>query len=71
QNQNSDAGNDAGGGQDSGAPDGGGAGNQHPPQSANQDERMLDMLERAPTLQQEAAKNRALRQGPSRGMEDK
>lgn len=71
QNQNSDAGSDGGNGQDSGAPDGGSAGNQPPPQSANQDERMLDMLERAPTLQQEAAKNRALRQGPSRGMEDK
>jgi hypothetical protein len=38
--------------------------------SVNQDERMLDMLERAPTLQQHDAKNRALKRGVS-GMEDK
>ncbi len=67
-----DAGSDAGNGGNSGPPDGGGSGGEPPPQpSVNQDERMLDMLERAPTLQQEAAKNRALRQGSSRGMEDK
>jgi Ca-activated chloride channel family protein len=38
--------------------------------SVNQDERILDMLERAPTLQQHDAKNRALQQRV-RGMEDK
>jgi Ca-activated chloride channel family protein len=71
QNQSPDAGSDGGSGQDSGTPDAGSSGQQPPPTSANQDERMLDMLERAPTLQQEAARNRALRQGPNRGMEDK
>jgi hypothetical protein len=57
---------------DAGAPD---AGNQQPePErqspSVNQDERILDMLERAPTLQQHDAKNRAL-QGRGAFMEDK
>ena len=32
---------------------------------------MLDMLERAPTLQQQAARNRALQRQPRTGMEDK
>lgn len=41
-----------------------------PPQSVNQDERMLDMLEMAPTLQQQNAKDRALRR-PVKGMVDK
>jgi Ca-activated chloride channel homolog len=59
-------------GPDAGAPD---AGNQQPePEqqspSVNQDERILDMLERAPTLQQQDAKNRAL-QGRGAFMEDK
>jgi hypothetical protein len=35
---------------------------QQPPQ--NQDERMLDMLERAPSVQQQDAKNRSLQQRP-------
>ncbi len=55
-------------GQDAGAPP------EPPPepqQSASQDERMLDMLERAPTLQQEAAKNRALMREMPPGMVDK
>lgn len=73
QNQNPDAGSDGGGGQDSGPPEDGGSPPQNPDRerNPNQDDRMLDMLERAPTLQQEAARNRALRQGGSRGMEDK
>jgi Ca-activated chloride channel homolog len=41
-----------------------------PPQSGNQDERMLDMLEGAPTLQHEDAKNRAAGRRV-RGMADK
>src|SRR6185436_7897066 len=43
-----------------------------PQESPNttQDERMLDMLEQAPTLQQHDAKNRALGRA-ARGMEDK
>jgi hypothetical protein len=57
-------------GPDAGAPD------QPPPEpeqqspSVNQDERILDMLEQAPTLQQQDAKNRAL-QGRGSFMEDK
>lgn len=42
-----------------------------PEQSASQDERMLDMLERAPTLQQEAAKLRARERQMPPGMVDK
>jgi Ca-activated chloride channel family protein len=64
---------------DSGQPDeqgqdGGQNADQPPPepeQGASQDERMLDMLERAPTLQQEAAKNRALQRDLPPGMVDK
>jgi hypothetical protein len=78
-----DAGNQ--GGNDSGAddgssppndrPDAGAPPEQQPPEpqsspSVNQDERILDMLERAPTLQQHDAKSRALKRGVS-GMEDK
>ncbi|MGE0324114.1 MAG: VWA domain-containing protein [Polyangiaceae bacterium] len=73
-----DGGNDAGkqdnkpdAGKDAGPNDGG----KPPPKakqppSVNQDDRMLDMLERAPTLQQEAAKRNALQQRV-RGLEDK
>jgi hypothetical protein len=80
-----DAGED-GGGDQSDAPDGGrqdagdrpdAAGSDQadrepppPEQSGNQDQRMLDMLERAPTLQQQNAKDRAL-QRRGGGMEDK
>lgn len=73
-----DGGND-GGDQNQSQPDGGAdAGNDGgapPPQdqqssSANQDERMLDMLEQAPTLQEEVAKSRAV-QGRVSGMQDK
>lgn len=41
-----------------------------PPQSASADDRILDQLERAPTVQQEAAK-KAAAQNHSRGMVDK
>ena len=41
-----------------------------PPESANADDRILDQLERAPTVQQEAAKKAAAR-NHSRGMIDK
>ena len=74
--------NDGGGGQDSGSD--GGNDNQPPPQQndagapppppqesqSSQDERMLDQLEKAPTVQQEAAK-KAASQRRVRGMADK
>jgi Ca-activated chloride channel family protein len=41
-----------------------------PRRDANQDERILEQLERAPTVQEHDAKNRAL-QGRTQGMEDK
>jgi len=61
-------GRDAGAGADAGSP-------PPPPESqrspsVNQDERILDMLEGAPTLQEHDAKNRALQRGSS-GMVDK
>ncbi len=67
-NQGGDAGgrsNDGGGAE----PDGG----REPPrsQNANQDERVLDMLESAPTLQQESAKNRALQRRTRSAAEDR
>ena len=40
-------------------------------QSANQDDRMLDMLEHAPTMQEQDAKNRAVQGRTRSGMEDK
>jgi Ca-activated chloride channel family protein len=50
------------------------AGQEPPPQpnkpNANQDESILDQLEQAPTVQQQDAKNRALK-GRTSGMEDK
>jgi hypothetical protein len=52
---------------DGGAPDGG---QQPPPTTATQDDRMLDMLESAPTVQLQDAKNRATRRR-ARGMIDK
>lgn len=75
---------DSGGGKDSGSdggqdaqdkqdqtPDAGGPdGTTPPPQNSSQDERMLDMLESAPTVQQQDAKNRAARR-KVRGMVDK
>lgn len=42
-----------------------------PSQGANQDERMLDMLEHAPTVQEQDAKNRAVQGRTRTGMEDK
>jgi hypothetical protein len=42
-----------------------------PPPKANQDERMLDQLENAPTVQQEAAKKNAQKRRVVRGMADK
>lgn len=64
-----DEGND--GGSDGGAPpeDDGGA-PPPPPPRANQDERMLDQLENAPTVQKEAAKKQATKRRV-RGMADK
>jgi len=70
-----DGGNDAGGPDaspnpppqqqpDAGAP-------PPPPSSADQDERMLDQLEKAPTVQQEAAKKVPHRARARGGMEDK
>lgn len=65
-----EAGNDSGAGpQDQ--PDAGAPPDQQESSSINQDERMLDMLERAPTLQQQAARNRALQRQTRTGMEDK
>jgi Ca-activated chloride channel family protein len=66
---------DAGDGQDAASPppptpEAGAPPSQPPPQSGNQDERMLDMLEAAPTLQQQDAKNRAAGR-KVRGMADK
>jgi len=61
------------GGEDAGPePDAAPSEQQAPPPEpqGNQDERMLDMLERAPTLQQESAKNRALQRRVG-GMVDK
>ncbi len=69
------------GGADGGGPDGGqdsatpprdppDAGPPPPPSKANQDERMLDQLENAPTVQQELAKKAAQRRR-GRGMADK
>ena len=61
------------GGEDAGQePDAAPSQQQEPPPEpqGNQDERMLDMLERAPTLQQESAKNRALQRRVG-GMVDK
>ncbi|MES1173017.1 MAG: VWA domain-containing protein [Myxococcales bacterium] len=42
-----------------------------PSQGANQDDRMLDMLEHAPTMQEQDAKNRAVQGRTRSGMEDK
>ncbi len=74
-----DSGKDSSAGEDSGAPD---AGQQPPPPSpkpdagppppprANEDDRMLDQLESAPTVQEEVAKKAAGRR-KVRGMADK
>ncbi|MEO7113569.1 MAG: tetratricopeptide repeat protein [Polyangiaceae bacterium] len=70
-----DAGKDGGGSPDAGPPpppqnepDAGAP--PPPPQSASADDRILDQLERAPTVQQEAAR-KAAAQNHSRGMVDK
>lgn len=42
-----------------------------PPSRQNQDERMLDQLENAPTVQQEAARQLGQKRRPARGMSDK
>lgn len=42
-----------------------------PPSRQNQDERMLDQLENAPTVQQEAARKQGQKRRPARGMSDK
>lgn len=49
----------------------GGAAPPPPPSRKNQDERILDQLENAPTLQQEAAKKQAEKRRAVRGMADK
>ncbi|HYQ04215.1 MAG TPA: VWA domain-containing protein [Polyangiaceae bacterium] len=71
-----DAGQDAGAPKPENQPDGGNDQQQKkpqqpPPQSANQDDRMLDMLEHAPTMQEQDAKNRAIQGRTRSGMEDK
>lgn len=72
-----DAGGDAGGNDNKSQPppkpdpkDDGDAGAPPPPSRQNQDERILDQLENAPTVQQEAAKKHA-RTRKVRGMSDK
>ena len=75
-----DGGSDGGGQPDSGGDDGGGdagpppqsdgGAEPPPPSNANQDERILDQFENAPTVQQEDAKRHAARR-KVRGMEDK
>ena len=73
-----DGGSDGGGGKDGGGDKDGGASQDPPPptpkeppkRNASQDERMLDQLENAPTVQQEAAKKRAQKR-QVRGVEDK
>jgi tetratricopeptide (TPR) repeat protein len=74
-----DAGTDGGGKNDNGDDAGRDAGSQQPPQGedaaapppkANQDDRILDQLENAPTVQQESAKKNAQRRRV-RGMADK
>jgi len=82
-----EGGSDSGGGrpdsgQDSGGEDGGNDASQPPPQqpdadkpqpptSLGQDDRILDQLENAPTVQQEAAKKAATRHQRRGGMADK
>jgi len=75
-----DASHDSGGPDSSGKPDSGpppppqpqdAASPPPPPPSANQDERMLDQLESAPTVQQEAARKAAGQRRRVRGMADK
>ena len=79
--KNNDAGKDSGGGKDSGAKDDPKEPPKPqpqppenkpppPPSRQNQDERMLDQLENAPTVQQEAARKQAQRR-KVRGMSDK
>ncbi len=83
--KNKDSGAKDGGGKDSGAKDAGGDDNKNkneppkppedagappPPSRQNQDERMLDQLENAPTVQQEAAR-KAGQKRRVRGMSDK
>jgi Ca-activated chloride channel family protein len=74
QSSDPDGGKDAS--EDTGAgprdqPDAGAPPEQQESPTVNQDERMLDMLERAPTLQQQAARNKALQRQVRSGMEDK
>jgi len=68
-----DAGSDGGAPKPQDQPDAGSdQQKQKPEQSqANQDDRTLDMLEHAPTFQEQDAKNRALQRRTRSGMEDK
>lgn len=85
-NDKPDGGNDGGGkpdaGKDAGEPDQNkpkpdkpeekpDAAPPPPPSRQNQDERMLDQLENAPTVQQEAARKQGQKRRPGRGMSDK
>jgi Ca-activated chloride channel homolog len=72
--QQKDAGADGSAPKPESQPDGGNEQQQPkqpPPQTANQDDRMLDMLEHAPTMQEQDAKNRAIQGRTRGGMEDK
>ncbi|HYQ31395.1 MAG TPA: tetratricopeptide repeat protein, partial [Polyangiaceae bacterium] len=75
QDQQKDAGSDASAPKPETQPDAGSEQQkpkpQPPQQSANQDDRMLDMLEHAPTMQEQDAKNRAIQGRTRSGMEDK
>ena len=75
QDQQKDAGSDASAPKPETQPDAGSEQQkpkpQPPQQSANQDDRMLDMLEHAPTMQEQDAKNRAIQGRTRGGMEDK
>ena len=77
-NNSPDGGHDGGSQPDSGGPDSGqpppdtsDAATPPPPPRSSQDERMLDDLEKAPSLQQEEAKREAAKHHVVRGMVDK
>ena len=74
QDKQKDAGPDASTPKPPTEPDGGSEPPKPKPEqspSANQDDRMLDMLEHAPTMQEQDAKNRAVQGRTRSGMEDK
>jgi Ca-activated chloride channel family protein len=75
QDKPKDAGSDGAAPKPESQPDAGGEQPKPKPQPAqqpaNQDDRMLDMLEHAPTMQEQDAKNRAIQGRTRSGMEDK